>query len=252
MEDKNTESTTAEEAAVSEEPIVDAEYDEDYAAIREELAKRKVERASEKVARKGTKRGKRSKEAKSESGDKEGKGKDKLFPVLLLFWGICLMLLLTMFMHHLGFFHYPWEKKIKAVIAGDLFPGEGEAAEGALEGMTEDDILAQMQKVADAAYFSFKINAVPEFENGKAEGNLEIENPSYNIYPMVVQITLEDTGELIYDSGGIMPNRHIQSDKLKKVLPAGEYRAIAHFYAYDPDTKQNMGEQRAVLNITIH
>jgi hypothetical protein len=186
----------------------------------------------------------------NEKEEKEDK-KDRLFPILLLFWGIALMLMLTMFLHRFGLFRYPWEKKMRAVIAGELFPGEGEAKQGHLPNMSKEDVLAQMQKAADESYFSFKINARPEFVDGHAKGNLGIENPGYNIYPMVVQITLDDSGEIIYDSGGILPNHHIEQAKLLKVLTAGTYRAIAHIYVYDPDTKKRLGEQRAVLEIKI-
>jgi hypothetical protein len=155
-------------------------------------------------------------------------------------------------LHGAGLLIFPWEgKELRPIVAGDLFPGSGEAESGHLPGMTRDEILAQMQKVADEAYFSFKINARPIFENGSAAGNLSIENPSYNVYPMVVQIYLDDTDEIIYDSGGLFPNHHIANAKLSKKLRAGKYNATAHMNAYDPVTLEWQGKQAAGLVITI-
>ena len=137
------------------------------------------------------------------------------------------------------------------VVAGDLFPDIGDAKDGHLSNMTLEQIKAQMQRVAEESQFSFKINSRPVFADGGAKGSLGIENPNYNVYPMVVQIFLDSTGEMIYDSGGILPNQHIDSAKLLSELAAGEYNATAVFNAYDPDTKVWQGKAQAALIITV-
>lgn len=153
-------------------------------------------------------------------------------------------------LHEAGVFKFPWDKQPAPIVAGDLFPG-GSAQDGHLPDMTPEEILEQMQKVADASYFSFKINARPEFETGGAKGTLGIENPNNNVYPMVVQIFLDDTGEIIYDSGGILPNQHIYAAKLIRPLQKGTYKATAYMNAYDPETKEWLGKQAAALEIEV-
>ena len=155
-------------------------------------------------------------------------------------------------LHRAGLLVFPWEGiELRPIVAGDLFPGAGDAERGHLPSMTREEILAQMQKAADAAYLSFKINARPVFENGSAAGNLSIENPSYNIYPMVVQIHLDSTDEIIYDSGGLFPNHHIANAKLSKKLKKGTYNATAYMNAYDPDSLEWQGRQPAGLVIKV-
>jgi len=127
----------------------------------------------------------------------------------------------------------------------------GFAQDGPLPGMSADEIRKQMQIMADSAYFAFKINARPIFQTGAAQGNLQIENPSYNVYPMVVQIFLDDTEEKIFDSGGILPNQHIENASLARALSAGEYKATAYMNAYDPDSRTWLGKQAAALVITV-
>lgn len=161
---------------------------------------------------------------------------------------ILLLLLVLLGLYFTGVFN---REDQGVVVAGDLFPGEGEAQEGIIPGLSEEEILARMQKVADESMFSFKINALPVFKDGNSAGSLGIENPKYNIYPMVVQIFLDDTQEKIYDSGGILPGYYIDNAKLTKVLKAGKYKATAYLNAYDPDTKVYKGKSAAALTITI-
>lgn len=141
-------------------------------------------------------------------------------------------------LNYLGFFAEPASV---AIIAGDKFPGAGSAKE----------IMEAMQAEVDLSEFSFEINAEPVFAGGSSEGDLYITNPAGNGYPMVVQIVQDDTGEIIYDSGGIMPGYQIVNDKLTKVLEKGEHNATAHFYAFDPETEEAVGEVTASIVITI-
>lgn len=178
----------------------------------------------------------------------EKKNKKKWLSRILIMLLLIIILILTL--HQCRYIKLPSDAP-QRIIAGDLFPGQTDAQNGNLPSMTPEEILEQMQRLADASKFSFKINARPVFEDGNSKGTLEIENPNYNTYPMVVQVFLDDTGELIYDSGGIMPNQHIAKAKLTKVLKKGTYKATAYLNAYDPDTKVYKGKSAAELIITI-
>lgn len=194
--------------------------------------------------------------AGSDSKGKRGKAKKWLLGLLIAF---LLAVILILVLHQIGVFKFPWEKTASPglaapIIAGDLFPGVGDAQSGTLSGMTKEEILEQMQKAADANYFSFKINTKVVFADGGSEGKLGIENPSYNVYPMVVRIYLgeDGAGELIYDSGGILPDQHIDYGKLAANLPEGAYKALAYLYAYDPDTQVNIFKSSASMDIIIN
>lgn len=178
--------------------------------------------------------------------EKKKKRKKLVVLLLLLLFSIALIL------YQFGYLTFPWQNRgISPIVAGDVFPGLGVAEDGYLSGMSEDEIKDQMQRIADASQFSFKINAAPVFENGRSVGDVRIENPNYNMYPMVVQIVLDETGEIIFDSGGIMPNQHIEYGKLTKELSQGVHQATANLYAYDPDTLLAQGQSAAKLTITV-
>ena len=128
---------------------------------------------------------------------------------------------------------------------------EAAALAGQLEGKTEEEIQAELNRIVEEGMFNISINTAPTFENGKAEGPLQIENVPGNRYLMQVLITLDDTGELIYETGLIEPNHHIQSAKLDVELEKGEYLATAVFNAYDPETEEYIGSAGAKLTITV-
>lgn len=82
---------------------------------------------------------------------------------------------------------------------------------------------------------SITLNGYPVFENGESAGDLNIENPANNALYMEVQITLDETGEVIYESGGIPPGHFIDNDKLTTVLEQGEHSATALVTIVDPE-----------------
>jgi hypothetical protein len=67
----------------------------------------------------------------------------------------------------------------------------------------------------------------------------------------VVEITRNDTGDLIYKSGAIPVGSKIETAALSVNLEQGTYECTALFYNVDPDTGDYLGCAGAVINITI-
>lgn len=109
----------------------------------------------------------------------------------------------------------------------------GIMTEGIIPGYTEEEIKEVLQRKADESSFSFEINSMPVFKDGKSEGNLRIANPPYNKYSIEVEIKLDSNGEIVFKSGEIPPKHYIEYAKLSKKLGAGEYDATATITAYD-------------------
>jgi hypothetical protein len=122
---------------------------------------------------------------------------------------------------------------------------------GQLDGKSEAEIQAELNRVIEEGMFHISINTTPVFPDGESEGNLEIENVPNNHYSMVVQIALQDSGEQVYDSGLIEPNYHIQKDVLETDLDAGEYPAVATFHAYDMETQEEIGSTACELTMYV-
>jgi len=119
-------------------------------------------------------------------------------------------------------------------------------------GMTEEELQEALDEEREASMISIEIGAYPTFEDGASEGYLNIVNPAVNSLYLEVEIRLDDTGEVIYESGVIPPNSYIDYDKLSTVLKKGEYSATAYVNAHhpeSPDTQYNQAEFSLVVTI---
>ena len=95
------------------------------------------------------------------------------------------------------------------------------------------------------------MNTSPVFADGTSKGSLMIVNEEVNNYPQVVEISRDDTGELIYKSGAIPVGSKIESAKLSVDLDPGTYKCTALFYNVDPDTGDYLGCAGAVVTVTV-
>ncbi len=125
------------------------------------------------------------------------------------------------------------------------------ASIGQLEGKTPEEIQAELNRIVEEGMFNVSINATPVFHSGSEAGSLKIENIPANHYNMKVKITLDKTGETIYQSGIIEPNHHIENARLDVPLPKGSHAATAIFTAYEPETNSVMGNAAVKINILV-
>ena len=81
--------------------------------------------------------------------------------------------------------------------------------------------------------------------------NWLIENPSNQGKLIRVEITRDDTGEKIYETGAIRPGNYVESAPLDVRLPAGEYACTAVFFAYQEDTEALIGQAAVKIKLTL-
>lgn len=120
---------------------------------------------------------------------------------------------------------------------------------GILPGMTAEEVQQRLNTVVSEGMMNVSMNPHPVFPNGNSAGTLRIENIEQNHYSYQVSITLDDTGEEIYQSGFLEPGYFIDEAKLETVLKKGEYPATARFLAYQEHDENPIGA--AVLKISI-
>ena len=134
---------------------------------------------------------------------------------------------------------------------GDPLENEIKAQLGQLENKSNEEQQAALNEIVEEGTLRVSINMNPVFPTGESEGSLQIENHPNNHYDIKTIITLDDTGEQIYDSGMMPANSHIQNDVLEIDLDAGEYPATATFTAYDPDSGIEIGQVVANIRISV-
>ena len=124
---------------------------------------------------------------------------------------------------------------------------------GALPDKTDKEIEAMLQQAVDEKSVAFSIKYDPTFASGSAEGELKMESPGNNINYIFFTIALDETGELIYESGLLKPNSYIYSDRLqtKEPLPKGTYPCSATVPLVDRETLGEIGSVQAALALTV-
>jgi hypothetical protein len=125
------------------------------------------------------------------------------------------------------------------------------AVTGILPGMSEEEIQAELDRVVEEGMMNISIASEISFADAASSGLANINNVEANHYDFSVAITLDDTGETVYESGGIQPGQYIQYIELSEQLEAGRYPATAVFTAYTQDTHQIVGSAGAQLSLQI-
>lgn len=133
-----------------------------------------------------------------------------------------------------------------------IFPTHRSGELGQLDGKSKEEIQAELDRIVEEGMFNIAIANVVTLPNGSSEGEFSIENSPANRYNMQVDIALADTGEVIYTSGILEPNYHIQYAKLDEPLPKGTYNCIATFHALDPEKDDaEVGQAAASMTIIV-
>lgn len=145
---------------------------------------------------------------------------------------------------------------VVAVLLGMHSCGRGNwfdttAQTGSLAGKTQEEIQEELNRIVEEGNFNISIASKIYFENGGAEGSARIENISANHYNMKVAITLDETGETIYESGGLKPGQFIEKIRLLRDLPEGTYSATAVFTAYTQDDLSRVGQAAAQIEMIV-
>lgn len=131
------------------------------------------------------------------------------------------------------------------------FSYDSEASEGGWDKIDKEAIVECLNEKVAAGMINISMNTAPVFSNGTEKGNLMIVNENINNYPQIVVITRNDTGEVIYKSGGIPVGSKIESAKLGVPLQAGTYECTAMFHNVDPATGESVGCAGAIITITV-
>ncbi len=126
-----------------------------------------------------------------------------------------------------------------------------DAVVGQLDGKTPQEIQMELDRVVKETSMVISINSKIKMKNGYSPAPVKIENVPNNHYIMQVTIILPKNNKVIYKSGFIYPNYHIDEVKFGYALQKGKHDAIAIFYAYDLNTQNLIGEQRANLTIEV-
>ena len=143
----------------------------------------------------------------------------------------------------------PNSDKTEATAPGIVY--DDGAVQGGWDEANTDKIIASLKEKVEEGMINISMNTSPNFKSGTSSGTLMIVNESINRYPQVIEITRNDTGEIIYKSDAIPVGSKIESDTLDTALPAGTYECTATFHNVDPETGVSLGCAGAIIHITV-
>lgn len=128
---------------------------------------------------------------------------------------------------------------------------DANAQTGIVPGMTREEIQSLLDQVVEEGMFNISIASTVLVKEGSNIATANIENIEANHYHMSVVITLDDTGDVVYESKGIKPGQFIENIELTKVLPVGKYNATAVFTAHDQEDYSEEGQAAAKVAILV-
>ena len=130
---------------------------------------------------------------------------------------------------------------------------EANVVSGDIPGKTKEQRQSELDSVVEEGMLAMSMNVTPF---GKVTGkdraiNWMIENPSNQGKLIRVEITCDDTGEKIFETGAIRPGNYLESGPLIIPLPAGEYNCTAVFLAYQEETENLIGQAAVKIKLVL-
>ena len=105
------------------------------------------------------------------------------------------------------------------------------------------------EKSPGEGLFSYRIDGAPAFQTD-GTGEINLQNPAFNQYLMVLEIAGEDS-QVLYRSGFLAPNQYLAEIRLEEPLPAGQHSCTAYINAVDPETLLYIDALTCPLAITV-
>lgn len=116
--------------------------------------------------------------------------------------------------------------------------------------MSKAELDKAAQKAVDESEFTLSLLPEASFPDGKSKGNIYIKNEATNAYPISVEV-VDESGDVIYESGAIQPGYEITEGTLSKNLSKGKHPATAKVSIYDAKTKEYKGQTAAEMEIEV-
>lgn len=143
----------------------------------------------------------------------------------------------------MGFWIYDKSKNIY-VLSPD-------AKDGAYQ-MPTGIAMEELERQADESTIRIQINARPEVSSGTSTCNLMIGNPVENQGNLKINVTLDATGEDIFQSEELKPGERIPYVTLNVVPKPGEHPATATFTVVSKEGGEPIGAVDAGLLLVVY
>lgn len=125
------------------------------------------------------------------------------------------------------------------------------AHDGSYAGKTHDQIVADLNAAVKEGEMNISVATVMQGRAGNPEVNVRFENIEANHWDQKCTLTLDETGEVLWQSGAIAPGQSIDNAKLSRSFDAGSYPVTATVTGYDRDTHEEKGKLAGKVTLYI-
>lgn len=110
------------------------------------------------------------------------------------------------------------------------------AHKGYYEGKTDEEIQEDLNQYVDEHSMQISVSPFVQISPGSTQASgLNVENIENNHCAQKFTISLQDTGEVLYESGAIYPGEYVADIELSRPLDEGVYAANVVFQGYEED-----------------
>ena len=125
------------------------------------------------------------------------------------------------------------------------------ARDGSYAGKTQEQIIADLNANVQEGMMNISVATVMQGKEGSDMVNVRFENIAANHWDQKCTITLDETGEVLWQSGAIKPGQSIDDAKLSRTFDAGAYPVTATVTGYDSDTHEEKGKLAGKVTLYI-
>ena len=98
---------------------------------------------------------------------------------------------------------------------------------------------------------SYEIKRELVFSSAARPAALRLKNPPQNCYLMVLELSLEESNEVVLRTGALLPGQMIKEAALDEKLPPGDYKAVASLCAIDAESGVPAGQVTQPVTIVV-
>lgn len=123
---------------------------------------------------------------------------------------------------------------------------------GAYAGLTQDQKIALLNEQAAAGMINVSVASDIVFNEGTLNpGTARLVNESTNHLSQKYTLTLENSDEILYESGIVEPGFWIEQITLNKELAPGKYNANITVTAFNQESHEEVGSCVAQVSLTV-
>jgi hypothetical protein len=122
-----------------------------------------------------------------------------------------------------------------------------------LDEESANDIMDQMREEVAEGMFECEMSMTWTFDNGQAESkDAYVANSTNNTHPILFDVYMKDTEELLYSSPVLPVGTNLTNIKLDKELEAGSYQAtVMYSLLEDEESQEEISSAGFVITINV-